>query len=203
MALCFCGLAVAVFLFSDRQARKVDFGPPNFQQQEFALVDHTGTRRTNADFKGAPIALFFGYTYCPDVCPMTLTLLGGALDEALGEAAGDAAGDGAARGDLQILFITVDPERDTPKQIADYLGLFDMPVVGLGGSEAALAMARKSFGAYARRVEQDGVVLFDHSAAVFLYDASGDFFGTIVFNEPQTSVTGKLERLLDAGGARG
>ena len=74
-AIAFCLTAVVVFWLAERQARQMEFGFGNFQDRQFELVDQAGKTRTNADFAGAPIALFFGYTYCPDVCPMTLTLL--------------------------------------------------------------------------------------------------------------------------------
>ena len=185
----FCLLAGAVFWLAERQARQMDIGFRNFQDQAFELVDQRGAVRRNADFAGAPVALFFGYTYCPDVCPMTLSLLANSLDEV------------AARGgdapSLQTILMTVDAARDTPEQLAAYLSLFDLPVTGLTGAAGQLASAHKAFGAYAKRVEaDDGVVLFDHTATVYLYDASGAFTGTITFNEPPDFTVEKLARLL-------
>ena len=185
----FCLLAGAVFWLAERQARQMDVGFRNFQEQSFELVDQTGVVRRNADFAGAPVALFFGYTYCPDVCPMTLTLLASSLDEVAARG-----GDATA---LQTVFMTVDAERDTPEQLAAYLSLFDLPVTGLTGEADRLASAHKAFGAYAKRVEDgDGVVLYDHTATVFLYDATGAFTGTITFNEPPEFTVEKLARLL-------
>ena len=185
----FCLLAGAIFWLAERQARQMDVGFRNFQDQVFELVDQTGAVRRNADFAGAPVALFFGYTYCPDVCPMTLTLLATSLDEV------------AARGGnpkpLQTIFMTVDAERDTPEQLAAYLSLFDLPVTGLTGKTGQLASAHEAFGAYAKRVEdEDGVVMYDHTATVYLYDETGAFTGTIVFNEPPEFTVEKLARLL-------
>lgn len=184
-----CFLAGAVFWLAERQARQMDVGFRHFQDQAFELVDQTGVMRRNADFAGAPVALFFGYTYCPDVCPMTLTLLATSLDEV------------AARGgdpkSLRTIFMTVDAERDTPERLAAYLSLFDLPVTGLTGRAGQLASALKAFGAYAKRVEgEDGVVLFDHTATVYLYDETGAFTGTIAFNEPPEFTVEKLLRLL-------
>ncbi|MEC7048649.1 MAG: SCO family protein [Pseudomonadota bacterium] len=187
-AIAFCLAAAGIFWFAERQARQMEFGFGNFQDRAFGLVDQTGAFRTNADFAGAPIALFFGYTYCPDVCPMTLTLLSTSLDEV--------AERGVDTTPLQTVFITVDAERDTPEQLAAYLSLFDMPVTGLTGDRRQLERAHDAFGAYASRVEQaDGVILFDHTATVYLYDAGGAFSGTIAFNEPPQFVTEKLRRL--------
>ena len=190
--IAFLAVAGAVFWLSEQQARKMQVGIPDFTSQDFRLTDQSGATRTVADFAGAPVALFFGYTYCPDVCPMTLTLLANALDEV------------AARGldtaPLQTIFVTVDAERDTPEQLAAYLSLFDTEVTGLTGSAAELADVQQNFGAYAARVEgDDGVVLWDHTATVYLYDAGGGFTGTIVFNEPPEFVTEKLARLFAAG----
>jgi protein SCO1/2 len=187
-AIAFCLAAAGIFWFAERQARQMEFGFGNFQDRAFELVDQTGASRDNADFAGAPIALFFGYTYCPDVCPMTLTLLSTSLDEV--------AEQGVDTTPLQTVFITVDAERDTPEQLAAYLSLFDMPVTGLTGDRRQLERAHDAFGAYASRVEQaDGVILFDHTATVYLYDASGTFFGTVAFNEPPQFVTEKVRRL--------
>jgi protein SCO1/2 len=120
---------------------------------------------------------------------MTLSVLQIAIDE-LSEDGIDASG-------LQLVFVTVDFERDTPEQLAAYLSLFDMPVTGLTGDAAALKAVQKSFGIYARRVEDaEGVVPWDHSSAVYLYDRDGAFSGTIVFEEPADFVRQKLERLL-------
>ena len=188
----FVAVAGAVFWLSEQQARKMQVGIPDFSSQKLRLTDQSGASRSAADFAGAPVALFFGYTYCPDVCPMTLTLLANALDEA-----GDRGLDTAA---LQTIFVTVDAERDTPEQLAAYLSLFDTEVTGLTGSSEALVKVQRDFGAYASRVErEDGVVLWDHTATVYLYDADGRFTGTIVFNEPPEFVTEKLARLFQAG----
>ena len=185
----FAGLCAAVFWLSERQAQKMGTGFPQLQEQAFSLTDQNGVMRSNEDFLGAPLAMFFGYTYCPDVCPMTLSVLQIAIDE-LSESGVDAS-------DLQVVFVTVDHERDTPEQLAAYLSLFDMPVTGLTGDAEALKAVQKSFGIYAKRVaDTDGVVLWDHSSAVYLYDRGGAFSGTIVFEEPADFVRQKMERLL-------
>ena len=191
-AVAFVAVAGAVFWLSEQQARKMKVGIPHFSSQEFQLTDQSGASRSAVDFAGAPVALFFGYTYCPDVCPMTLTLLANALDEV-----------GNRRLDtttLQTIFVTVDAERDTPEQLAAYLSLFDTEVTGLTGPSEALVKVQQDFGAYASRVARDdGVALWDHTATVYLYDGDGRFTGTIVFNEPPEFVTEKLTRLFLAG----
>ena len=187
-SLGFLVLAVAVFFLAETQARKTGAGFPSFANSPFTLIDQDGVRRTNSDFAGRPIALFFGFTYCPDVCPTTLLSLAGAMDD-LADAGTDASS-------LQILFITVDPQRDTPEQVKSYLSLFDVPVTGLTGDAAAISAALGAFGAYAKRVElEGGDFTYDHSAAVYLYRADGTFKGTVVFNEPAEFIREKLKSL--------
>ena len=188
-ALLFLGLAISVFLISDQFAQKTTIGIPQFQDNHIELIDQNGIARNQDDFADRPIALFFGFTYCPDVCPTTLTTLAAARDDL--ESAGI---DTKA---LQILFITVDPERDTPEQLKQYLGLFDANVTGLTGSLGQVRSVLQQFGVYAQKNDQgDGDYLYDHSAAVFLYRDDGSFKGTIVHNEPIAFITEKLKSIL-------
>ena len=188
-ALLFLGLAISVFLISDQFAQKTTIGIPQFQDNHIKLIDQNGIARNQDDFADRPIALFFGFTYCPDVCPTTLTTLAAARDDL--ESAGI---DTKA---LQILFITVDPERDTPEQLKQYLSLFDANVTGLTGSPDKVRSVLQQFGVYARKNDQgDGDYLYDHSAAVFLYRDDGSFKGTIVHNEPIAFITEKLKLIL-------
>ncbi|MCH1378254.1 SCO family protein [Alphaproteobacteria bacterium] len=188
-ALLFLGLAISVFLISDQFAQKTTIGIPQFQDNHIELIDQNGIARNQDDFADRPIALFFGFTYCPDVCPTTLTTLAAARDDL--ESAGI---DTKA---LQILFITVDPERDTPEQLKQYLSLFDADVTGLTGSPDKVRSVLQQFGVYAQKNDQgDGDYLYDHSAAVFLYRDDGSFKGTIVHNEPIAFITEKLKSIL-------
>lgn len=187
--LLFLCLATIVFIVSEQQARKSLIGFPNFAASTFVLTDQNGKMRKNADFAGQPIALFFGFTYCPDVCPTTLISLANLLD--------DLNRDDVETDNLQIIFISVDAERDTPQQLRDYLDLFEMNVVGLTGDVKTLADSRKAFGAFAQKIEkEDGDFTYDHSAAVYLYRSDGVFAGTIVFNEPKEFIREKLRSLL-------
>ena len=188
-ALLFLGLAISVFLISDQFAQKTTIGIPQFQDNHIELTDQNGIARNQDDFADRPIALFFGFTYCPDVCPTTLTTLAAARDDL--ESAGI---DTKA---LQILFITVDPERDTPEQLKQYLSLFDADVTGLTGSPDKVRSVLQQFGVYAQKNDQgDGDYLYDHSAAVFLYRDNGSFKGAIVHNEPIAFITEKLKSIL-------
>ena len=98
---------------------------------------------------------------------------------------------------LQIIFITVDPERDTPEQLKQYFSLFDVNVTGLTGSPEKVRSVLKQFGIYAQKNGQgDEDYLFDHSSAVFLYRDDGSFKGTIVHNEPIAFITEKMKSIL-------
>ena len=188
-ALLFTGFAVAVFLISDQIAKKTTLGIPQFQDNHIELIDQNGIARNEDDFADRPIALFFGFTYCPDVCPTTLTMLAAARDNL------DSAGINTKA--LQIIFITVDPERDTPEQLKQYLSLFDANVTGLTGSPDKVRSVLQQFGVYAQKSGQgDADYLYDHSAAIFLYRGDGGFKGTIVHNEPIAFITEKIKSIL-------
>ncbi len=152
----------------------------------FRLTDHRGRAVTEADFRSRPMAVFFGFTQCPDVCPTTLGDMT-ALIEALGSKADQ----------LHWLFVSVDWERDTPETLAGYLEAFDRRIVGLSGTEAQVAEAARAFRVYYRRVPiEGGGYTMDHSASVFLLDAAGHFAGTIDNQESQAVALEKLQGLL-------
>lgn len=158
----------------------------------FSLTDHRGRAVTEADFRGRPMAVFFGFTHCPDVCPTTLGEMT-ALIEALGPDADR----------LHWLFISVDWERDTPEALAGYLEAFDRRILGLSGTEAQVAEAARAFRVSYRRVGLDGGgYTMDHSASVFLLDGAGRFAGTIDNKESEGVALEKLRMLL-GGGASG
>ena len=131
----------------------------------FALVSHEGKMVTDRDLRGAPYLVFFGFTHCPDVCPTKLLEISEIL-KATGE-----------RGrDLRALFITVDPERDTPEVMRSYLGSFDPRIVGLTGSREAVDAAVRAFRAYAKRVPlKEGDYTMEHTSLVYLLDGQGRF----------------------------
>lgn len=132
--------------------------------RELALTDHTGKPRTLADFKGKVVAVFFGYTHCPDVCPTTLAEMK-AVKEKLGK-------DGER---VQVLFVTVDPERDTAALLAQYVPAFDPSFIGLYGDAEATARTAKEFKVYYKKVPGSSAANYsvDHTAALYLYDPSG------------------------------
>ena len=154
----------------------------------FALIGTDGQTVTEADFAGRPRAMFFGFTHCPDVCPTTLAEAEGWL-KALGPA-GD---------DLKIVFVSVDPERDTPELMKSYLSAFDPRIVGLTGTPEQIAAVTKAYRVYARKVElEGGDYTMDHSAAVLLFDKNGDFAGTVDYRDPQEKAVEKLKAVVGA-----
>lgn len=128
----------------------------------FTLVDHTGRRATLADFRGKPVLLFFGYTHCPDVCPLTMGKLA-RITSSLGSRAED----------LRILLVTTDPERDTPAALAAYVRRFTPQAVGLTGDSTALRQAFKGYGVYTLPDEHGGHGTMTHSQAVYGIDREG------------------------------
>ena len=133
-----------------------------FAEADFRLTDHNGKTRTLADFRGKAVALFFGYTHCPDVCPTTLADLSQVMSKL---------GKDADR--VQVLFITVDPERDKPEMIAKYVPAFHPSFLGLHGDAQATAQAAKAFYiGYEKRETSTGYNV-DHSTGTFLVDPKG------------------------------
>jgi protein SCO1/2 len=132
--------------------------------KELALLDHHGRRRTLADFRGKVVALFFGFTHCPDVCPTALATIAQAR-ALLGEDAKQ----------VQGLFVTVDPKRDTPELLAKYVTAFDPTFLGLHGDPAATQAAAKEFKIYyqARKPDANGAYGVDHSGQIYVLDAEG------------------------------
>ncbi len=128
----------------------------------FALQTAGGKTVTDADFKGHPFLVYFGYTHCPDVCPSTLADIADALRK-------------IPDAPIRVLFVTVDPERDSPAAMADYVSSFDSRFVGLSGSPEQIAAAEKAYRVYARKgpPQSDGGYSMDHSSVVYLMDKSG------------------------------
>jgi len=148
----------------------------------FALVDHTGKPRSDEDFRGKLLLIYFGYSYCPDVCPTDLQQIGLAID-ALG-------GDGEA---VQPLFITLDPERDTIAHLAEYVPLFHPRLIGLTGRADEIrkvALAYKVY--YAKYPPGRPDYVIDHSSFIYLVDQAGKYIG---FFPPGTSADRMVEIL--------
>lgn len=152
----------------------------------FKLVDQNGNSITDADLKGKPHLIFFGYTHCPDVCPTTLFDVSEVL-RALGKDADRTA----------ALFITVDPERDTPTAMKDYLSSFDPHLRGATGDRAAIETAEKSYRVYAKKVPtQGGDYSMDHTALVYLMDKQGRFVAPFSLKRKPEEAAADLRRYM-------
>ncbi len=140
----------------------------------FTLTDMNAKPFSNTDLAGAPFVVFFGFTHCPDICPTKLFEMSEVLREA-----------GARGTKLRALFISVDPERDTPEILKSYLGSFDPRIIGLTGSSADIAAITKAYRAYAKKVPlKDGDYTMDHTALVYLMDRKGLFIGALNLERP-------------------
>jgi protein SCO1/2 len=152
----------------------------------FELTDHNGEPFSSTALAGKPYAVFFGFTHCPDVCPTTLLEVGNLLH---------ALGDDAGR--LRMVFVTVDPERDTPAQLRQYLGSFDPRIVGLTGSEQQIAAVAKGWGAFHNKIpEGDGTYTIVHSAYIYLMDRNNRLADTMGFQETEAEQLAKLRPLI-------
>jgi len=156
LALCGCGPSGPAFRNTDITG--ADYG------KDFSLTDHNGKPRSLADFRGRVVVMFFGYTHCPDVCPTTLAELK-SVKERLGE-------EGSR---LQVLFVTLDPERDTPKLLANYVPAFDAGFLGLYGDAAATARVAKDFRVFYQKVpgKTPDSYTMDHTAGSYVFDTQG------------------------------
>jgi protein SCO1/2 len=149
---------------------------------EFSLIDQNSAQFSAARLKGAPTLVYFGYTHCPDVCPVTLLQLAQVVKTGVVP-------------NLRVVFISVDPARDTPAQLAQYVHAFDPDFIGLTGSTAMLQTVAQRFGVAYQRVDlPGGDYSMDHSSTIFLMDARGH--NVAVFNAPydMTSLTQDLRR---------
>jgi cytochrome oxidase Cu insertion factor (SCO1/SenC/PrrC family) len=152
----------------------------------FALVDHTGMPRTDAEFRGKLLLLYFGFTFCPDVCPTDLQSIGLAIDR-LGKS-----GEG-----VQPLFVTLDPDRDTPQHLANYVPLFHPRLIGLTGDASSIRQAARAYKVYYAKVptsEKDYTV--DHSGYIYLMDRAGQYLGFFPPGTPPDRMADVIRPLL-------
>ncbi|MBT4934122.1 MAG: SCO family protein [Rhodospirillaceae bacterium] len=179
----------------DKLARYGQYGGP------FSLVDHTGRTVTDRDFLGKYLLLFFGYTYCPDVCPTTMQVIGDALD-LLGE-------EGRS---IQPVFISVDPERDTVQELAGYVSNFHPRMVGLTGEKDKIISLADDYGATFFKVflppsignsddqaeePEKNQYLINHSAATYLMGPDGRFISYFPFGVGSEDIARKIHKILD------
>jgi len=153
----------------------------------FSLPDYNGKLRTLADFRGKVVMVFFGYTQCPDVCPTTMVEMAQVMK---------ALGPDADR--VQVLFITLDPERDTPEVLRQYVPAFDTRFLGLRGSLAQTKQVAKDFKVYYQKVpgKTPGTYTLDHSAGTYVFDPQGHIRLFIRYGQPVAPIVHDLKLLL-------
>jgi protein SCO1/2 len=163
---------------------QASFGGP------FTLVGGDGKPFASSRLAGKPYALFFGFTNCGDVCPTTLARLVKLRQQAGGP------------DKLNIVFITIDPERDGPKEVGQYATLFNAPIIGLTGSPAQIDRVRKQYGIHAEKMPTGGghdmahgAYTMNHSSAVLLFDRDGQFISTISSDESDPPALDKIRRI--------
>ncbi len=154
----------------------------------FSLVDHKGKKVTEKDFKGRFMLVFFGYTYCPDVCPTELQVMTAAL-ELLGTKADN----------VTPVFITIDPKRDTVEQMASYISNFHKRFVGLTGSQKAIHAAARAYRIYYAKAKDDGSsteYLMDHSSIVYLMNPKGEFVAHFAYGTSPEKMAKRIAKFL-------
>jgi protein SCO1/2 len=174
-------IGAAVFIVSGggEQARASLIGGP------FTLTDQNGARVTEASYRGAPSIVFFGFTHCPDVCPTALF----EISEVLKRLPADKR--------VSALFITVDPERDTPAALKEYLSSFDPRISGLSGSRPEVDATLKAYRVYSKKQPQEnGEYSMDHSAIVYLMDKQGRFVTALNLQSPPEAVAKEIQRYM-------
>lgn len=154
----------------------------------FALTDQTGRAVTDRDFHGRVVVLFFGYAFCPDICPTDLRIVAEALDR-LGPRA-DA---------VQPLFVTIDPQRDTPAQLAEFTALFSPRILGLTGTPEQIDEAAKRYRVYYAKAKggDDNAYTMDHSAFLYLLDRQGRTVEVLPHATPPDRLAAALTAVLD------
>lgn len=152
----------------------------------FQLVDTQSRPVTQQTLRGKPTAIFFGFTYCPEVCPTTLTEMTAALEEL-----------GPAADKLNVVFVSVDPERDTPEQMRTYLTNFDPRISGFTGTPAQVETVTKAYRIYHKKIPvEGGSYTVDHSSAVYLFDKDGGFVRPLSYGMPHELFVSGLRQLI-------
>lgn len=152
----------------------------------FSLVDQNGKTVTNTALEGKWLLVYFGYTHCPDACPTTLNKIALALQNL-----------GAQRDEVRPVFITIDPERDTPQVMKDYVTAFDAPILALTGTAAEVAQAAKNYRVYyAKHPEAGGDYSMDHTSVIYVMDPKGRFTASFTGEDAPEQIAERLKKLL-------
>jgi protein SCO1/2 len=178
------GLIVALAIVWPRgQGPAVSTGFQPYPAADFSLTSHSGTDVSLSDFRGEPVALFFGYTHCPDVCPLTLAKL--------------AEANAATSSGVTVLFVTVDPERDSAERLTKYLEALDPQFIGLRGTLEELHAVADSYGVYFDQ-NAENPAMFDHSARTFLINREGSVAESFLHDASAAEI-GALLQVVAAG----
>jgi protein SCO1/2 len=178
--------AIAVSGYSLRAGSETAFQPGKPLGGEFSLIDQRGEPVTEAIFRGKPSVTLFGFTHCPDVCPTGLMEMAKWAEELGPEAE-----------KLSFVFVTVDPERDKPQVLSDYIEAFSPRIVGITGEPDAVNAMTKNYKIYSKKVPiEGGDYVMDHTASMILQDANGNFVGTIATGEAHETGLAKLKKLV-------
>lgn len=174
-------LTAGIFAFGPaEQTRPSSVGGP------FQLVDQNGKTVTDADFRGKPFLVFFGFTHCPDICPTTLFEVSEVFNRL-----------GADAEKVSAIFVTVDPERDTPEKLKLYLSSFHPRIFGLSGSNEQIEAVKKAYYVYAKRVPlEGGGYTMDHTAIVYLMDKNGKFIAPFNLKRDADAAAADLRKRL-------
>jgi protein SCO1 len=174
----------SVFIELSRPPNTRAGGPPAIGGP-FTLLDDKGTPVSDASIRGRPTVIYFGYTFCPEVCPTTLTDLSHWMRML-----------GADADKLNYVFVTVDPERDTPKVMHAYVSAFDARIRGFTGTPEQIAKIASEYRVYYKRIPtSDGGYVMDHSSILYLMDPDEKFISTIAYQENDNTAVAKLRRL--------
>ena len=160
--------------------------PVALSAMDFRLTDHEGNTVGPGALIGRATMVFFGFTFCPDVCPTTLADISGWLDDL-----------GADAERMNVVFITVDPERDTVSAMKEYVGYFHPALRGWTGSPDEISRAAEGFRVIYEKVPVEGGYTMNHTAGVFLFNAEGRFVSTIDYHEPREFAVPKIRRTLE------
>lgn len=188
LVLC-AGLGAGGLWLWQRANPKMPAGQTSQQTEfraDFNLTSHTGERRRDEDLRGKWMLIFFGFTNCPDICPTTLSEIAGVMDEL-----------GAQAERIQPLFISIDPERDTPEAMADYVPQFNPDIIGLTGTPEEIEATSKTFKVYYEKIKEEGApdgYTMGHTSQVYLFDPKGLFVRLFAYGTPAEEVAGDLRK---------
>jgi protein SCO1/2 len=189
LSLLVVGVAVLTFALTKPVSfRGTSYGEPYPQAAEIELIKSNGETFRLSEQKGKIILLFFGYTSCPDVCPTTLA----ELNQVMGKL-------GDKTGQVQVVFVSVDPERDTPEKIQEYVAHFNSNFIGLSGLPADLQVIWDNYGIFREKVESESALgyIVNHTARTYLIDQNGNLRLSYGFQTPVEDMVSDLEILLN------